>query len=197
MVELKKLVLATGNQNKVNEIKAKLQEQKLSIEIIQVKQPFDVEETGKTFSENAYIKAFTAAKIMNLPTLADDSGLCIDALNGDPGIYSSRYEETTEKRIEKVLKNLKNVPPQKRTAHFICALAVVSPEGDLLFSTEGKCEGIIIDETKGDLGFGYDPIFYIPDLNKTMAELSMDEKNKVSHRSDALNKFVLWLGELK
>jgi XTP/dITP diphosphohydrolase len=192
-MKLNKFVLATGNQDKVKEIQAKLREQDINIEIIQVKQPFEVEENGKTFSENAYIKAYEAAKIMNLPALADDSGLCIDALNGEPGIFSSRYADTTQKRIEKVLDNLKNVPLQKRTAHFICAMVLVTPDGDVLFSGEGKCDGIIIDELKGKQGFGYDPIFYIPALNKTMAELSMDEKNKLSHRSAALSKFVLWL----
>ena len=135
-------------------------------------------------------------EIMNKPAIADDKGLCIDALDGQPGIYSSRYEETPLKRIEKVLKNMKNVPAEKRTAHFICSLALVKPDGELIFSTEGKCDGIIIDELKGTQGFGYDPIFYIPDLNKTMAELSMVEKNKISNRSDALNKFISWLGEL-
>jgi XTP/dITP diphosphohydrolase len=190
---MKKLVLATGNKKKIEEIQAKIQSHGLKIEIVQVNQPFDPEETGKTFAENAYIKAYEAAKLMQLPALADDSGLCVDALNGQPGIYSSRYAETDTKRIEKLLNELKTVPFEKRTAKFVCALALVSPNGELLFSDEGQCEGFITDETKGKQGFGYDPIFYIPALGKTMAELSMDEKNKLSHRSNALNKFFDWL----
>jgi XTP/dITP diphosphohydrolase len=189
---MKKLVLATGNKKKIEEIQAKIQSLNLELEIIQVNQPFDPEETGKTFAENAYIKAYEAAKLMQLPALADDSGLCVDALNGNPGIYSSRYAETDIKRIEKLLNELSTVPFEKRTAKFVCALALVSPNGELLFSDEGKCEGFITDEIKGKQGFGYDPIFYLPALDKTMAELSMDEKNKLSHRSNALNKFFDW-----
>lgn len=190
---MQKLVLATGNLNKVKEVQAKLLAEGIEIEIIQVKQPFDPEENGKTFSENAYIKAYEAAKIMNMPALADDSGLCIDALDGAPGLYSARYAETSEKRIERVLNELKNVPLPQRKAHFTCALSLVKPNGDIIFSCEGICEGLITIEQKGKQGFGYDPVFYIPELNKTMAELTMDEKNKLSHRSNALSKFFEWL----
>lgn len=189
---MKKLVIATGNKNKVKEIKSKLEENNIKVELITVDQPFNPEETGVKFSQNAYIKAYAAAKKMNMPAIGDDSGLCIDALAGEPGIYSARYADTNEERIQKVLDELKDVPREKRTAHFVSALAVVDPAGETLYSCEGKCEGIILDELKGNNGFGYDPIFYIPELAKTMAELDMKEKNRVSHRSDALNQFIEW-----
>ena len=188
---IKKLVLATGNKNKIIEIKDLLAEKE--IDIYKVDKDFNPEETGKTFEENAYIKAYEAAKLMNMPALADDSGLEIDALDGKPGIYSSRYAENDEKRIKKVLEELKNIAPKDKTARFVCSMVIASPTGEILYTCTGKCEGYIIDTPKGVNGFGYDPIFYIPELNKTMAELSLEEKNTISHRSKALKCMLHWL----
>lgn len=188
---MNKLVLGTTNKNKIIEIKSLLKD--INLSIIDINEDFNPVESGKTFEENAYIKAYEAAKITNLPALADDSGLVVDALDGMPGIYSARYAENTQKRIEKVLNNLKNVEPEKRTARFMCSIVIAAPSGEILHSCTGVCEGIIIDQQKGLNGFGYDPIFFIPELNKTMAELSLEEKNLYSHRGKALNCIIEWL----
>jgi len=185
------LVFATKNKNKLAEVINILKE--TGVTICGVEGEFDPEETGATFEENAYIKAFEAAKIMNMPAFGDDSGLVVDALDGRPGVYSSRYAENDKKRIEKLLEELKDVPQKNRTARFICSMAVVNPEGETLFACQGVCEGLIIDSSKGSNGFGYDPIFFIPEKNATMAELTMDEKNTVSHRGKALKKIIEWL----
>jgi len=189
-----KLVLATNNKNKVVEINDLVKS--LNIEVLGIKdivKDFDVEENGKTFMENARIKAVTAAKASGCYAFGDDSGLAVDALNGAPGIYSSRYEETDEKRINRILNELKDIPQDKRPARFICAVALASPDGKILFECEGKCEGIIAEKPKGNKGFGYDPIFYINEKNATMAELSLEDKNTISHRSKAVKKLIDWL----
>jgi XTP/dITP diphosphohydrolase len=191
MLKIAKLVFATKNKNKLAEVKSKLQN--TGIEICGVDGDFNPEETAETFSGNAYIKAYEAAKIMNMPAFGDDSGLVVDALDGRPGVYSSRYAENDEKRIAKLLGELKDVPQEKRTARFVCAMVVVNPDGETLFSCEGTCEGQIIDESRGQNGFGYDPVFFIPEKNSTMSELSMDEKNTLSHRGKALQKIIEWL----
>ncbi|OGI00147.1 MAG: non-canonical purine NTP pyrophosphatase, RdgB/HAM1 family [Candidatus Melainabacteria bacterium GWF2_32_7] len=185
------LVFATKNKNKLAEVINILKD--TGVSVCGVEGEFDPEETGATFEENAYIKAFEAAKIMNMPAFGDDSGLVVDALDGRPGVYSSRYAENDKKRIEKLLEELKGVPQENRTARFVCAMVIVNPEGETLFSCQGICEGLIIDSLKGANGFGYDPIFFIPEKNATMAELSMDEKNTVSHRGKALKKIIEWL----
>jgi len=192
---MKKLVLATKNKNKVAEINDILKT--LDIQVVELKGEFNPDESGSTFLENAYIKAYEAAKLTGMPALADDSGLVIDALGGRPGIYSARYADHTQKRNEKVLKELKEVPSDKRTARFVCAMVVVDPSGKTLHSCEGICEGIIINEYRGTNGFGYDPIFFMPELNKTMAELTLDEKNNYSHRSKALKCIIEWLSQNK
>jgi XTP/dITP diphosphohydrolase len=189
--KLNKLVFATKNKNKLAEVMNILKT--TGVSICGVEGDFDPEETGSTFKENACIKAYEAAKIMNMPAFGDDSGLVVDALEGRPGVYSSRYAENDQKRIEKLLEELKDIPQEKRTARFVCAMTVVNPDGEILFSCEGICEGMIIDSTKGTNGFGYDPIFFIPEKNVTMAELTMDEKNTVSHRGKALKKIIEWL----
>ncbi len=186
-----KLVFATNNKNKLAEVSNLLKD--TGIMVCGVNGSFDPEETGETFAENAYIKAYEAAKIMGLPALGDDSGLVVDALDGRPGIYSSRYAENDRKRIEKLLSELKDVPYEKRTARFICAMSIVAPDGKILFSCEGICEGIISDTPKGENGFGYDPVFFLPDKNLTMAELSMEEKNTLSHRGRAIRKVIEYL----
>ncbi|EKE03115.1 MAG: hypothetical protein ACD_20C00259G0015 [uncultured bacterium] len=186
-----KLVLATNNKNKVKEIENILQG--TNIEIVEVEGDFNPHETGKNFQENAYIKAYEAAKIMNIPAIADDSGLVIDVLGGLPGVHSARFAENDEKRIEKVLNTLQYEKYENRAAKFVCVMVIVSPEGETLHSCTGTCEGYIIDKPVGEHGFGYDPIFYIPELNATMAQLSMEEKNKISHRAKALRCMLDWL----
>lgn len=193
MRKVDKLVLATNNKNKKKEIENLLQGTDISI--ISIDKDFDPEETGKTFQENSYIKAYEAAKIMNIPALADDSGLEIDALNGLPGVYSARYAENDQKRIERVLNELNDIKPEERTARFICSMVLVAPDGEILYSCLGKCEGLIIDKSAGENGFGYDPIFYIPELNATMAQLNLEQKNRISHRGKALSCMMDWLQE--
>ena len=129
----------------------------------------------------------------NLPSLADDSGLVVDALDGKPGIYSSRYESTDEKRINRILNELSEYKNNERTARFVCAMALVKPDGETLFSCKGICEGIITATRSGSGGFGYDPIFHVTDKNKTMAELTLEEKNLVSHRGKALKQMLEWM----
>lgn len=192
--KISKLVLATGNKNKIIEIQNLMKN--CNIEIIGIDKfdsTFSPEENGITFAENAYIKAYEAAKISNMPSLTDDSGLVIDALGGMPGVYSSRYAENDTKRIERVLSELKNVQQDQRTARFVCNMVIVEPSGDVLYQYEGTCEGIIIAKPSGNNGFGYDPIFYIPEKGVTMAELSLDEKNIISHRGKALENIINWL----
>lgn len=190
---LNKLVFATKNKNKLAEVADILKD--TGVLICGVEGKFDPEETGKTFEENAYIKAYEAAKIMGIPAFGDDSGLVVDALDGRPGIYSSRYAETDEKRIAKLIDELKNTPYERCTARFVCAMVVVNPVGEVLYSCQGTCEGNIINTPKGNNGFGYDPIFFIPEKNATMAELSMEEKNQISHRSKALKQLIEWISK--
>lgn len=152
---------------------------------------FDPDETGTTFAENSLIKAKAAWELSHDWSLADDSGLCIDALGGKPGIYSARYAETAPKRIERVLKELDGV--NNRKAHFICSMTLIDPDGEVAFSCEGVCEGQIIKEAKGTNGFGYDPIFMPDGYDKTIAELPEDEKNRISHRSKALGQILEYL----
>lgn len=189
--KIKKLVFATKNKNKLSEVRNMLKN--TGIEICEIKSEFDPEETGTTFEENAYIKAFEAAKITGMSAFGDDSGIEVDALGGRPGIYSARYAENDVKRIDKLLEELKDVPSEKRTARFICAMATVTPEGETLFSCLETCEGFIADEPSGSGGFGYDPIFFLPEKNSTVSELTQDEKNTISHRGKALRKIIKWL----
>ncbi len=186
-----KIILATSNPHKVEEINAITKG--LGVKFVLPPKGFDPEETGETFEENAYQKAKEANKLTNLPALADDSGLCVDALNGGPGIYSARYAETAEKRIEKLLNELKNVPDEKRGAKFVCAMVLLDKNGEILLSTRGECHGKIGYETKGQNGFGYDPIFIIEGTNLAMAELPEEEKNRISHRGKALQNVTTFL----
>ncbi|MBR4874368.1 MAG: XTP/dITP diphosphatase [Clostridia bacterium] len=185
---LDKLLVATGNKGKLVEIREILK----GIEVLGLKDvgiDVDVEETGKTFAENAYIKAFEISKLSGLPVLADDSGLEVDVLGGEPGVYSARYagEDTTdEKNVSKLLSKLKDVPLNERTARFACAMCIIFPDGKKIESFGVSCPGIIIDEPRGENGFGYDPVFYSTEYGKTFSEMSMEEKNKVSHRKAAL-----------
>jgi XTP/dITP diphosphohydrolase len=155
----------------------------------------EVEEDGATFAENARKKALGYAKATGLWTLADDSGLVVDAIGGQPGVKSARFAEVRDKdrkiidrkNIEKLLMLLKDIPKQKRTARFVCCLCLASPQ-KVLAETRGEVEGIIIDKPAGDNGFGYDPVFFVPKLNKTVAQLSSEAKNAISHRGSAIHK---------
>jgi len=185
------LILATRNKGKVREIKTILNVPALTYRSLNDFPDLpEVIEDGSSFLENARKKARTISKSLNLPVLADDSGLEVDILAGDPGIYSARLsgpEATDRKNNEKLLALLKGVPKEKRTARFVCVLVLFHPSGQWLH-TEGSCEGHIAPAPRGDQGFGYDPIFYLPEFQKTMAELPLKTKNRISHRARALEK---------
>ncbi|MGN1318837.1 MAG: XTP/dITP diphosphatase [Lachnospirales bacterium] len=185
---MKKIVFATKNKGKLKEIKDKLPEYEvLSMEEAGIN--IEVEENGETFEENALIKARAISKLCNDIVVADDSGLEIDYLNKAPGVYSARFlghDTSYDYKNNEILKMLKDVPDNKRTARFVCAMAVVFPNGKEEV-TRATIEGIIGHNISGSNGFGYDPIFFVPSLNKTTAELSMEEKNKISHRGKALD----------
>lgn len=202
-----RIVFATGNNDKLKEIREILDT--LNIEIISMKEAGvfeDVEENGKTFAENSMIKATSIAQIIKdkFPkeaketiVLADDSGLEIDYLNGEPGVYSARYmgkETSYTEKNNNLIERLNGVPDSERTARFVCAISAVLPDGKKL-STVGKMEGIIGYEIAGANGFGYDPIFYLPEYKKTSAEISADEKNAISHRGKALREMAKLLKE--
>lgn len=186
-----RLIFATGNEGKMREIREILAD--TGYEILSMKEAgidLDIVEDGKTFEENAIIKAKAVMEASGELTLADDSGLEIDAFGGEPGIYSSRYlgEDTsyTEKN-QIILERMKDIPEEKRSARFVCVIAAAFPDGQT-YTTRGTMEGIIGYESKGGNGFGYDPIFYLPELKKYSAQLSSDEKNHLSHRGEALRK---------
>jgi len=191
-----KLLLATNNRGKARELKELLRE--LPLELVlpgELGISAEVEETGTTFEENAKIKATVLAKRSGLLSLADDSGLEVDTLGGEPGPLSARYagEGASDKeRVDYLLAKLKGVPREKRTARFRCVIAIATPEGkvELCF---GECQGLITFGPKGERGFGYDPVFYFPGLDKTMAELPLDIKNRVSHRGAAAREAVEYL----
>ncbi len=185
-----RLVIATGNRNKIREIQDKFSgiEGLALVPLSDYPDPPEVIEDGTTFLENAGKKAAEIAAFAGLPAMADDSGLVVDALGGRPGIRSARYggesaDDTVRNR--KILEEMSGVPFERRTARFVCVIAVVFPDGRNFF-TEGTCEGVITESMKGSHGFGYDPIFFLPDRGSTMAELPLDEKNKISHRAKAL-----------
>ena len=186
---MKRIIFATGNENKMKEIREILGA--LPLEILSMKEAgvsADIVEDGKTFEENALIKARAICKLAGEMVLADDSGLEIDYLNKEPGIYSARYMgEDTSYHIKNksLIDRLEGVPDEKRTARFVCAIAAVFPDGKELV-VRGTVEGIIGYEEKGENGFGYDPIFYLPERGCTTAELPPEEKNSISHRGNAL-----------
>ena len=186
---IKEVVLATGNEGKIKEFSNLLEGVfgKI-ISLSDLGSPPEVIEDGLTFRDNALKKAREIAQYSGKLTLADDSGLEVDALNGQPGVYSARYsgEGATDKtNIDKVLAELGNNPNRK--ARFVCVLALVDPNGEELV-VEGFCEGVILGEPRGEGGFGYDPVFYLPDRRKTMAEVEPELKNTISHRANALKK---------
>ena len=186
-----KLLLATNNTGKLREYQSLLKG--IPFEIVTLADQgitADVAEIGKSFEENATLKATSLAAISWLLSLADDSGLEVDALGGEPGSLSHRYageNATDADRIAYLLARLKDAPAQVRTAQFRCVIAIAEPHGRVELCS-GICSGIIIAEPRGNNGFGYDPIFYVPELGKTMAELTMEEKNLISHRARAAEK---------
>ena len=189
-----KIALGTSNPHKLEEINDMIQEiHPDSVEFVLVEGEFDPIENGTTFEENSYIKAAEAAKIMGIPALADDTGLCVDALDGRPGIYSARYATDQKSKISKLLDEMKDVEQKNRKAHFVCTMTLVTPNGEKLFSNTGRIDGYIDTKPSGEHGFGYDPLFFIPNLNKTMAEMTLKEKNTLSHRARALRPMIEWI----
>ncbi|MBQ9392257.1 MAG: XTP/dITP diphosphatase [Lachnospiraceae bacterium] len=184
-----RIIFATGNENKMREIREILGD--LGLEIVSMKEAgisVDIVEDGETFEENAMIKAEAVSKLCDDIVLADDSGLEVDYLDKAPGVYSARFmgEDTSyDIKNQAIIDKLEGVPKEKRTARFVCAIAAVLPSGKKI-STRGTIEGMIGYEIKGENGFGYDPIFYVEELGCTTAEISPEEKNKVSHRGNAL-----------
>ncbi len=189
---MRKLLVATRNKGKFLEIKKALENlpfEFLSLDGVEkIPKDFEVKEGGASFLENAVLKAKTFAEMSGLLTLADDSGLEVKALDGRPGVYSSRYAATDEERNKKLLGELKDIPKEKRDAQFRCLVAIFDPKTKKLETCEGICKGEIAQEPKGSYGFGYDPVFYLPKFDKTMAQLKTEEKNKISHRGRALKK---------
>jgi len=188
----KQIVIATKNKGKVKDFEAIFGP--LGYEVLtmlDVATEMDIEETGETFQENAILKAEGLAKALNKIVIADDSGLEVDALNGEPGVYSARYagDHDDQANIEKVLEKLQGVSTEKRTARFVCCIAIAGPNIDT-YTVVGTCEGVIAEEKMGENGFGYDPIFYVPALNCTMAQLSPEEKGAISHRGNAIRSFA-------
>ncbi len=196
---MKTLVVATGNQGKLSEIKSIFKY--MPLKIISMKEAGvhkDIEENGTTFEENALIKAKAVFDATGHAVLADDSGLEVDFLNGAPGIQTARYAgegASDMDRINKLLGELKNVPFEKRTARFVCAVAIILEDGSY-FTTRGECNGYISFEPAGNKGFGYDPVFYVPEYDKTMAQLDEEVKNKISHRAKALDAAAARLAPL-
>ena len=194
-----KIVLASKNPHKLVEI-SQITE-KLGFELVLQSElgiDMDVEETGTTFEENSLLKAMAVMRATGLPALADDSGIAVDALNGEPGVYSARYgfDESLDDwgRLQLLLKNTEQVPDGQRQAQFVCVITFVTPEGETI-QARGEIHGELTREPRGENGFGYDPIFYYPPLGKTTAELPAEQKHQVSHRGNALRVFYEKLKE--
>lgn len=188
---MERIVLATGNKGKIKEFERALAHRHIAC--VPVKELCDApepDETGTTFMENALLKARYYSEQTGLPCLADDSGLVVDALDGAPGVYSARYagdhgDDTANN--DKLIAALQGI--ENRSAHYLCALALVYPDGQSV-TAEGRCDGLIQDEPKGEHGFGYDPYFFVPQFGKTMAELDVDAKETISHRGKALEELI-------
>jgi XTP/dITP diphosphohydrolase len=186
-----KLIIATHNSDKEKELRSVLDDCPVEVmSLEQFSEIGDIEETGSTLYENAKLKADTVNRITNLPCLGDDTGLEVDALGGAPGVYSARYagdNVSYKDNVIKLLSELRSTPSEKRTARFRTIIFYTDGERELY--TQGEIQGIITKSPRGSNGFGYDPVFYIPELKKTMAELTSAEKNKLSHRGQAMGKF--------
>ncbi|TWT08984.1 XTP/dITP diphosphatase [Planomicrobium sp. CPCC 101079] len=195
---MKRIIIATQNKGKAKDFETLLSPLGYKVLTLRdVAEEMDVEETGVTFEENAIIKAEAVAEALQTTVIADDSGLEIDALDGEPGVYSARYagkEKNDDANIDKVLSKLDGVLEEERTARFRCVLAVAAPNKRTI-TVSGSCEGNILRERRGENGFGYDPIFYVPTLGKTLAELSPEEKASVSHRGNALRNLKIAIPE--
>lgn len=186
------IVIATQNANKTREIKALLAGHHLDVKTLaDFDQALEIPETGKTFAENALLKAQATVKLTHLPAIADDSGLMVDALNGEPGIYSARYagDHDDAANNQKLLRNLKDVQTQERTAHFHTTMVALKPSGAKLV-VDGDVAGLILESARGNNGFGYDPLFYVPELKLSMAEMTEEQKNSISHRGRALRNLL-------
>ena len=195
-----KFIIATNNKKKLKELSAILG--RLGVEAVSLAEAgieSDVEETGKTFEENSRLKAVAAMEIANLPAIADDSGLEVDALGGEPGIYSARYGgdlcADDKERYEYLLKNMENVPDGKRSARFVSVITCTFPDGREVVA-RGEIEGEILRAPSGEGGFGYDPIFFVPEENMTTAEMSAERKYEISHRAKSLKIMAEKLGEI-
>ncbi len=190
---MQKILIATHNVGKLREFSSMFARTPFElVSLSDVSIDVDVDETGATYAENATLKAETYARLSGLPTLADDSGLEVDGLNGEPGVRSARYageDANDDDRIAFLLQKLNNIPREKWTARFRCVIALTRPDGPVELH-EGRCEGVITDRPRGASGFGYDPLFYVPEISRTMAELSFDEKNRVSHRGRASQSVI-------
>lgn len=195
------IVLATTNKGKTKEIQKLLENASIEIRNLSDFGPIpEIIEDGETFDDNAYKKASLTARFLGYPAMADDSGLCVDALDGSPGVYSARYagiNATDEDNVKKLLKDMEG--KENRNAGFKCVISIAVPTGAAL-TYEGECRGILTTEPRGDNGFGYDPLFFFPELNKTFAQLTIEEKGQVSHRGLALKqvakemkKIIDWL----
>ncbi|WP_040228983.1 XTP/dITP diphosphatase [Bhargavaea cecembensis] len=196
---MKEVIIATKNKGKAKDFETLLAPYGVRVLTLHdVAEDLDVEETGTTFRENARLKAETVAERLGKMVIADDSGLAVDALGGRPGVYSARFsgpDATDGKNIEKLLEELADVPDEERTARFICVLAVSGPGRETHYY-EGSCEGRIMRTPSGDNGFGYDPVFYVPNEERTMAQLTPEEKAAVSHRGAAIRQLEEEAGTL-
>ncbi|MED1204835.1 XTP/dITP diphosphatase [Heyndrickxia acidicola] len=193
------IIIATKNRGKANEFSDMLEPYGFRVKtLLDIPNSIDVDETGSTFEENAILKAEAISMQYNIITIADDSGLVVDALDGRPGVYSARYAgeaKNDQENMDKVLIEMETIPDSQRTARFYCALAVAVP-GKKTITVSGTCEGKILRQPQGTNGFGYDPIFWVPAKEQTLAQLQADEKNKISHRGMALKKLSAILNEL-
>lgn len=198
MNQNKVIVIATENKGKAAEFKSIFEKQGFEIRtLLDYPELESIEETGETFAENALLKAEGVAAALNTIVLADDSGLKVDALQGQPGVYSARFageEKNDARNNAKLLGELSELPMEERTAHFHCTLALAGPGKESL-TIEGELDGLIIGIPRGNNGFGYDPLFYVPEKNKTLAELTHEEKNEISHRAIAVKKLEKVLGD--
>lgn len=191
-----KLFLATRNAGKIREMRAILEQQKWAGEIeLHTGQEFpelqEPEETGGTFAENARLKASAYARATGMVALADDSGLAVDALHGQPGVQSARYGKDDTDRIQRLLGALEEIKDaEARSAYFACALAVAAPDGHILAESQGRLDGYIAEEPRGGHGFGYDPVFHVPELGCRLAEAEPEVKNRISHRSRAMEEIL-------